>query len=373
MSNSSEIKKRITITDVAEAAGVTKSTVSLALAGKGNFSPKTRLAIKRAAKRLNYEPNPHAQRLSVGHFDKTVALLAMSLDLSVGTKKLQLLQSLLVSHGFEAPLYATGYGVDSVEQEQLALIKSVCRQQPRAIVCNNFHHNVPLAALPELERYQNEGGCVVFYDAPIDFPADKVLFDREDNTYQATRHLLELGHRDIAMTASGGPVGVRLAGFLRALDEFGIEPRDEWLFGKEVVDDIGLYSGCYEEGGVRLATSFLKLKKRPTAVCLLDDYTAVGFAAELERAGLRVPEDVSIVGHDDLPIARFGSLQLTTVTHPVATIANNVVKLLQSRIEGYSGAPREVVIRGELIVRHSTMPFNSISKRKIHASTSVGA
>jgi LacI family purine nucleotide synthesis repressor len=169
--------------------------------------------------------------------------------------------------------------------------------------------------------------------------------------------LLELGHCDIGMACSSGLRGERYEGFERAMKEFDLKPRREWLLGSDVIDDTGLYSGLYVEGGVRLAQLFLKLKKRPTAVCLMDDSAAVGFAAELERAGVHVPGDVSVIGHDNLPIAQYGPLPLTTVTHPVDAIVEKVVELLHSRLEGYDGPPRKVVIRGELIVRESTRPL----------------
>lgn len=346
--------KRVTIQDVAAAAGVTKSTVSLALAGKGNFSPETRRAIELAAKRLKYKPSPLARRLSTGRYDKTIALFTLRLDLSVGTKKLQLLQNQLAAAGFETPLYTPGSAFGGNAPDQTVLIKSICEQQPRAIICNIY--GLSADALSELQRYQDEGGVLVCYDDVTDLMVDSVIFDREDNTYQAVRHLLELGHRDIGMACSGGLGGVRYKGFERAMKEFNLKPRPEWLLGGEVVDDAGLYSGLYEEGGVRLAQLFLKLKKRPTAVCLMDDSAAVGFAAELERAGVHVPEEVSIVGHDNLPIARFGSLPLTTVTHPVEKITSGVVELLQARLQGDDGPPRKITIRGELVIRQSTMP-----------------
>jgi LacI family transcriptional regulator len=374
MSKSSEIKKRITITDVAEAAGVTKSTVSLALAGKGKFSPQTRSKISRVARRLNYIPDPHARRLSLGRFNNTIALLVLALDLSVGTKKLQLLQSLLVAAGYEAPLYASSFGGVASDHEKIELIKIVCNQQPRAIICATY--NLPPGALQLLQRYQDEGGQVVCYDHAIDLEADQVIFDRMDNTYQATRHLLDLGHRDISLATGAGPAGPRLQGFMNALKEFGVKPNDKWLLGSDITDDARLYSGEYEEGGARLATKFLQLKQRPTAVCLLDDHAAVGFAAELERAGLRVPQDVSVVGHDDLPIAKYGHLQLTTVTHPVEAIAESVMQLLNSRLDRYDGPPREVILRGELVVRQSTLPISklsSIAKVKNRTPAAVGA
>lgn len=351
--------KRVTIQDVAAAAGVTKSTVSLALAGKGNFSPETRQAIQLAAERLKYKPNPLARRLSTGRDDRTVALFTLRLDLSVGTKKLQLLQNQLAADGFEAPLYTPGSEFGSDAPEILTLIKSICQQQPRAMICNI--HGLSSVALKELQRYQDEGGLLVCYDDRTDLMVDSVVFDREDNTYQAVRHLLELGHRDIGMACSSGLRGERYQGFERAMKEFDLRPRREWLLGSEVVDDAGLYSGLYVEGGVRLAQLFLKLKKRPTAVCLMDDSAAVGFAAELERAGVRVPEEVSVIGHDNLPIAQYGPLPLTTVTHPVEDIVANVLELLQSRLQGYDGPPRKIIIRGELIVRESTRPLAVLS------------
>jgi DNA-binding LacI/PurR family transcriptional regulator len=93
---------------------------------------------------------------------------------------------------------------------------------------------------------------------------------------------------------------------------------------------------------------------RPTGLCIVNDRAAQAFIVGAEELGLRVPEDVSVVGQDDLPPARFGRVPLTTVTHPVAAIADLMLALLRQRLAGYDGPPRREVVRGELVARSST-------------------
>ena len=352
-------KKRVTIHDVAAIAGVTKSTVSQVLAGKGNYPKETRERIQKEARRLKYEPDPLARRLSSGYLNKEIALFTLLLDLHVSTKKLQRLQELLVSQGFEVPVYACGSGA----QMPNVILRSLRQQRPRAIVVNS--QGLTSKTLHELELYQGEGGILVCYDGPAEINCDKVIFDREDNSYQATRHLLELGHRDIGFCSPGinAPIEPRLKGFCRALDEFKAPLRKAWLIDTDSPHTL------YEHAGSEMAAKFLRLKKRPTAVCVGDDYTAVCFAAALERGGVHVPSDVSVVGHDDSPIAGLGPLLLTTVTHPAEEIVAHTVELLNTRLQGYSGPPREVVIGSQLIIRESSAPPKK-SKKRIHSAKS---
>jgi DNA-binding LacI/PurR family transcriptional regulator len=354
--NSTNTKKRTTIEDVAAAVGVTKSTVSLVLANKGKASEARRQEIWRVARKMNYEPNPHAQRLVTGRSDNTIALFTLSLDLNVGTKKLQFLHSLLLSAGFEVPIYACGD--KSQASEQVPLMKMLRLQRPRAIVLNTS------GLVPEtvelVERYQEEGGLVVSYDSPLELDCDQVIFDREDNTYQAVRYLLDLGHRDIALAEFEGAVNTdRFRGFKSALNEFGVEPNPDWMLDRERQEDAELFSNSYELSGVHMARYFLELSPRPTAVCLMDDYTAIGFVAELERLGVRVPNDVSIVSHDNSPIAYCGHLQLTTVAYPVKEIATAAFELLDHRLHFPDSPMRQVTIQGELKVRQSAAALSA--------------
>jgi len=332
----------VRVPDLALAVGEDKATVSAALNGTGEVAPGTRKAVLRAARQLGFAGKPQTARSTTGG-SNLIGLFSLDLDLGVGTSKIKTIQRLLTDNGYDVPVYS--YGSTGAAANQAGLLRALCRQQPQAIVCANV--GLHPDALRELQTYEDKGGVVVCYDHPVEIACDNVVFDREANTYQAARHLLELGHRDIALYVHGPqpPGPTRLGGFRRACAEFGVTVRPDWLF----------HGGLYETGGAQMAARFMELKQRPTALCIVNDLAAVAFVNELRRMGLRVPADVSVVGHDDLPMARYCALPLTTVSHPAGKIARHVVDLLCSHLEGrYDGPPRRVVVQGELIVRAST-------------------
>ncbi len=339
------LDKPMTIQDVARVLGVSTSTVSSAFSGRGTITAQRRAAVLESARALGYEPNPLAQRLRNGRCPKTIGLFSLGLDFGVATRKIQIIQRLLSAQGYGVPLYVHSADGAGEVMQQVEFMITLRRQQPRAIICAT--RNLHPETLVELERYRGEGGIVVCYDETMKIDYDQVEFDREDNNYQTARHLLELGHRDLGFYVESMPYldGPRLRGFERALGEFGLKKRDEWLF----------QGGSNEDGGMMLAEQFLALKRRPTAVCVVNDRTASAFVNALLRAGLRVPEDVSVVCHDDEPVARSSMVALTTGTQPVEKIAEQVVQMLLSRLDGsYCGPPRLVQVQGEFVVRDST-------------------
>lgn len=346
--------RSVTLSDIATTLGITKATVSYALSGKGRVAPETRELVLETAQKLGFRPNQHAQRLANGRCHDTVGLFAWSLDLGVTTRKLQLLQNLLAQRGYRAPIHVCGESLGGDDANfQVEAMSDLCAQSPLGIICNTglLHCGV----LRELERFRAKGGLVVCYDTPVEVECDQVLFDRQHNAYQAARHLLELGHRHIAFY--GGwekPNPQRRAGFEQAHREFGVALRPQWLLrGGGRPEDKGGFS---EETGADLADVFLALLPRPTAICLSDDAVAAAFIAELLRRGVRVPHDISVVGADDLPLATYiSAVPLTTVSQPVVRIAQTIVQLLCERAKGEStGAPRQIVLHGELIRRQST-------------------
>ena len=349
MTNESQthiFKRPITIHDVAKALGMHKSTVSLALSGKGNLALATRERVIAMSHELGYEPNPLAQRLAFGVNNNVVYIFSGLLDVGLATEKILVIQRELNARKLEVPIYTCGEtaGADL----QGTQIKQLCRQWPRAVIC--AAQTVHASVLRELEAYQRGGGIVISYDIALPLECDQVVFDRENNAYLAARRLLECGHRDIGigMSHSSGQElsasqTARLQGFRRALDEFGATFREEWFFKNP----------NYEKGGAAMAQAFLKLKKRPTALCIVNDYVALAFMAEMLRAGLQVPGDVSIIGHDDQPIAEYCPVPLTCVAQPVEEIARKVVELLLQRLDGDEAPPRTITIQGQLVERQS--------------------
>jgi len=341
-----------------------KSTVSLALSGKGTISAETRKRVLSVARELGYEPNPHAQRLAHGLGTSMVCIFSGVLDVGLATEKILLVQKALTARSLEVPIYTcSGFG-GSVEdgESQAAQVRQLCRQRPRAIVCavQRLHP----AVFRELSAYQDAGGIVVSYDTPVPVLCDQVVFDRDDNAYRAAKHLLEQGHRKIGLGMSqvpsadvaldsppsfGDPQSYRLRGFRRALEEFGVPFRDEWFFK----------NATYEKGGADMAREFLSLEDRPTGLCIVNDYVALAFMVEVMRAGVRIPEDLSLVGHDNQPITAYCPVPLTSMTQPTDRIARAAVDLLMQRVAGDvsdEALPRTVTITGELVTRASVAP-----------------
>jgi DNA-binding LacI/PurR family transcriptional regulator len=354
--------QQITLQHIADQLHLSLCTVSQAISGKGRVSAKTRERVRQVAQELGFEPNAMAQRLAHGGEDKSVALFALYLDLGVATRKLQLLQRALYERGYTAPIHAFGTDVGSKDVIQAELLRNLRRLRPRAIILYTMKLNDE--AVDEARQYIQKGGHIITYDVPVDLDCDKVLFDRAQNTYAATRHLLDLGHKRIGFFVGSWPVAgnnPRLAGLKTVLAEFNVPLSREWLDFADDADNFDYRP--HEDLGIQLAEYFLSLKKRPSAMCIVNDMTAASFVNTVRAHGLRVPEDVSVIGHDDLPfIETFG---LTTVSHPVRTIANDVIELLMDRLEGgYDGPPRTRTVYGELRVRHSTAPHRSLRAGK---------
>lgn len=350
----SALNKPPTLQELAATLGMHKSTVSLALSGKGNVSVATRQRVLAAAQELGYEPNPLAQRLARGYQNDVVCLFAGVLDVGLATQKILSIQQRLTERGLDVPIYTASRrpGVDASSQG--LQIRQLWRQQPRAILCAT--PRVETTVFLELEAYQRSGGVVVTYDTPAPLACDQVLFDREESAYAAARYLLERGHRKLGIAMSSvpdplpdstsDPIAARMAGFRRALCDFGLPFRDEWFFR----------NANYERGGAEMAHRFLELKDRPTALCIVNDYVALAFTVEIMHAGVRVPEEVSIISHDNQAIAAYSPVPLTAMTHPAEEIARSVVDLLLDRTQGRipAGAPpREVRLSGSLVERRS--------------------
>jgi len=346
--------KPVTIKHIADELGIHKSSVSLALSGKGRISAEMRQRILARADELGYEPDPLAQRLANRSSDKTVCLCSAVLDLGRGTEKIVGIQTALTAAGWDVPIYTAAQPKGGSDDSQSKLFRQMRRQRPRAILCAT--HLLSDAAFREIELYRQEGGIVVSYDVPVPLDCDQVIYDREDNAYQGAHYLLERGHRSlgIGMSRLSGspsapanlPQNLRLKGFRRAMAEFNLPMQSDWLFENT----------SFERGGAEMARHFLELKSRPTGLCIVNDYVALAFMVEVMRAGVRVPEDLSIIGHDNQPIAAYCPVPLTSVSQPAEEIVSTVVTLVLERLNGSTAPPHTVVIPSRIVERRSVAP-----------------
>jgi LacI family transcriptional regulator len=179
--------------------------------------------------------------------------------------------------------------------------------------------------------------------------ADLVLARQEEGAWQATRHLIELGHRAIACVS--GPADLprsreRVGGFLRAMREAGIAVPDGSVIHVEFTS----------AGGHAAFASLLARPRRPTAVFVTNDLMAIGGLCAASSAGVRVPEELSVVGYDDIGAACYAAPPLTTVAPPKREMARRAIAQLIERIRGGREPLRNIALAASLVVRASTGP-----------------
>lgn len=227
-------------------------------------------------------------------------------------------------------------------------MNNLLAQRPRAIVCNLS--GVHALAIERLRRYVDDGGLAVCYGygefAPIE--CDQIMHDQTAFYAIATRHLTDLDHRKIGLFDVGmrRSEGVILQAFSQELERVGARVQAAWLLENDGTQR-------YEADGARIGREFLAMKERPTAMIVANDYAAAAFTSVVTRAGVSVPDELSLIGDD--AIAPYAVVPLTTTAIAVEELARGVIQLLLERIEDeFRGQPRRLRLPSRLAVREST-------------------
>jgi len=191
---------------------------------------------------------------------------------------------------------------------------------------------------------------------------DYVLSDNYTGAYEATKYLIDIGHRKIVFLTRPLlellPIAERVRGYRKAMDEKGIVPSDPWLIGKidkEIASRVILkIENSYIQQEIEEISEHLNRGDRPTAIFAMNDIVALQALRAAKLSGIKVPEELSIVGFDDIDIASYFETPLTTVSQNTFYIGKRSAELLIERIRGYSGPPRKELIPTQLRVREST-------------------
>jgi LacI family transcriptional regulator len=339
--------KKSTIYDVAAKAGTSAATVSRVLANSGYpVSEELRRRIRDAAAQLNYIPNVVGRMLKKSE--------STDIGIIIPTISNPYYSALLL--GAEQEARKEGYNLFLCNSLRDALterkyLESLYQKQVRGIMISTVNDNHAL--LSELQRY---GVTIVAFDQDAgDLKCSRVCFDYALGAMMAVEHLIENGHRDIAFLSA--PVTRKsrrdvLDGYRRALSYNGLEPKDEYIVISESEEE--LKEGTYEfQNGKKLASKYLELPDRPTAILAINDLTAVGIMQELIAHGIRVPQDVSIVGFDNIELSAMVSPPLTTVNQPAFETGNLACRLLLDGIRGERADDATVILQPRLVVRGS--------------------
>lgn len=349
-----------TLNDVAKEAGVAVMTVSVVLNGARSstrVSEATRARIVEAAARLRYRPNAVARGLSRRRMD-TLGVVATIDGDDINLYFLELLNGILqggAQHGQNTTVFSVS---DWPHEEQRLLqlcdgrVDGMIFLAPRlpGRFLDTFAQRLPLVAIHAAET------------SPTTYAVD---VDDEAGGYVITRHMIEQGHRRIAHIA-GGLAGYgarrRLAGYRRALEEAGI------AYDPLLVVDSGYATVAGQWATLQMLDQLALWQRRPTAIFCASDAIATGCMEALAARRLRVPEDISVGGFDDLPLAKMTSPPLTTVRQPFRKMGQRAVEMLLGQIDAFDfpetsePAPAERaeshmdVFGIELVVRGSVGP-----------------
>jgi LacI family repressor for deo operon, udp, cdd, tsx, nupC, and nupG len=336
---------KVGIKDIAARAGVSIATVSHALRNPGRVSEATRIKVLEAAAAIGYTPNNLAVSLRTARSGNIVAIIPDVAD-SYNSGIIKAIEKVAHSRGYSVLLGDT-QGSPEREREFAAMTRS--RQADGIILMS---HRIPFnlgegqvkpGDLPPLVNGCEFTGC----DA---FPT--VSVDDVQAAIDATRHLIGYGHRRIA-AITGDMQSTssrdRLTGYRRAMEEAGI-PFDESLV---------VYGEYSVQCGEKAAERLLLQKERPTAIFCFSDEIALGCMYTLRQHGYAVPGDISVMGFDDIPFAKYFAPPLTTIAQPVDEIGATCATLLLDLIDGKRPERMRHFLPHRLVIRESTRPLDA--------------
>jgi LacI family transcriptional regulator len=327
--------------DVARLAGVSQAIVSYVVTNSTSVSipQETRERVLQAIETLGYVPHSAGRTLRTR---KTFTVAGIIPDITNPFYPTfeRGIQDVAQDHGYDLIACNT----DGIVANELAYLRLAHEGRVDGLV-GVFFHLTTIHLRPLLER-----GIAIVRLEPTRKPAgplplDNIYVDNTSAAHAATTYLIEHGHRRIAMLAGrSGPQQARVRGYRQALAEHGI-PEDGTLIQG---------SGFREDDGYHDMRRILEREPRPTAVFAANDLIAMGALIALREAGLTVPDDMAIVGFDDIPAARLVSPPLTTVSQFAEQLGRRAAEMLFERLSGVvTGGGRSELMPHELIVRSS--------------------
>lgn len=326
----------IRMKDVAERAGVSVTTVSHVLNRTRHVAPETRRKVLEVIRDLNFYKNVHARRLARGGSD-FLGLIVSDIGNPFFPEIIKSFETAALERGFDLLLCNTNYDPHRTQ----AAVRKMIENKVRGVAVMTSELAGDLA-----EEMAAHHVAVVFLDlGQVRTLMSNIRVDYSKGIFQAINHLRELGHKGFAFIA--GPQNLRSAvtrrkAFIDALDQWGL-PSQRTVEGTHKVD-----------GGIAAVRKLLHQPSFPTAILCSNDLTAIGAMSALRSTGLRVPEDVSVVGFDDIDFAVLAHPPLTTIRLSRERLGKLAFQALDEllRSKGRQGA--EYVVDTQLIVREST-------------------
>lgn len=327
-----------TIKDVARLAGVSTTTVSHVINKTRFVAEATQKKVQDAVEELNYAPSAVARSLKC-NTTRTIGLLVTQSTNPFFAE---------VVHGVENYCYKQGYTLimcntegNITKQRDYLRMLAEKRVDGLLVMCSDLTSEL----LALLER-KADLPMVIMDWGPESPHTDKIIDNSEEGGYLATKYLLECGHKDIAcLTGHIDKMACkeRIHGYYRALAEYNVTPNEDWVL-----------EGDFEcEQAMKLAERVIAMEKRPTAIFCFNDIMALAVMSKFQQHGIKVPEDISVIGYDNIELAPYFSPPLTTIHQPKRRVGKTAVEILLERIKDKDHEKRTFEMTPILVERSS--------------------
>lgn len=355
MKKKSVKKKQATLNDIAVTVGVAPMTVSRVLNQNGYVSSETRDRVLNAVKEMNYRRNGLARNLKRQRTD-TIGLVLGDISNPYSTELARAVRQAATAGNYNLFICISEHSAE----EDIAAFESLTSHSVDGLIVATRANDAGDEYLKSIVE-SNVPVVVIgrdFYHEKIDY----ISADNLDGGFEATQHLIDLGHTRIGFigaTLDNGSKLKRLQGYLNALEKHRIEVDERLVTGRrEAISGVPGYST--EKIGYEGMKRLLSLPNRPTAVFARNDFTAIGAMTAIKESNLRIPQDVAIIGFDDIPLAVHMSPSLSTVRQPMRLQGQIAADLLLRRIENEENLDREErILNCELIIRESTVSLKN--------------
>jgi len=336
-------KKEITIYDIAQKLEVSAATVSRALKNHTAISEKTRKKIQDTARKMGYRTNNFASNLRKQKTN-TIGIIIHELQSNFMTSVLAGIEKITANTDFDLVI---GHSSESAQKE-IANAHNLFHKRVDGLIASLAFDTTDVS---HFAPFTEKGIPVVFFDRVDENTYGvKVVIDNLKAGYEATTHLIEQGCKNIAHITANLKRNVyadRLKGYKKALAEHKL------LYNKNNV----IVNGYSEQESLKAAEQFLEIKPRPDGVFVTNDFCAAVCIKAWKAAGLRIPEDIAVVGFNNDAISKIVEPSLTTINYTGVEIGKTAAKCLLDQLDNVPGAPKDgiIVLKSELIVRGSSV------------------
>ncbi|MBC8100254.1 MAG: LacI family DNA-binding transcriptional regulator [Armatimonadetes bacterium] len=328
-----------TMKQVADVADVSVATVSRVINKTGYVSPDLEVRVQEAMRNLKYQPSALARSLRRQQ-TQTIGVLIPQLDLPFFSTLAYAIEKSLFPHEYRTLICSA----EENDEKETAYTEILLRQRVDGVIV------APTGRSANNLRLLGEKNVpVVLVDRDLpELDVNRVLVSNWQGAHDGMTHLLQLGHRLIGVVgapAYSPTMITRIEGAMQALRDFGLMP-----------DPALVITGTIQqfEMGYQAAQTLLQRQPRPTAIFALTDVAAIGVMHAAAEAGLRLPQDLSVVGFDDIPLASFSIPTLTSVAQPIAELGEVATRLLLSHISDRGKGTETIRLQTRLMVRGST-------------------